>query len=236
MHTKLGLPYWYHSLANYTFITSFVKLNSLEMAAIAEGDFESSAARDIIRKLAFPMKSITGNAFVCVDAAAPTATERFENKNGAVFSPESALAVLAGSLKVRTSIASGASSFICVKPFRRMNRAREFRLFIKDGKLAGMSQYWLNKYFRKLQSYSPTYWQMAEDFIKEIEWLLPEKTVVMDIYFTSSGEILIIDMNQWGPPTDPLLFISWENEWEHSGGVRLVSPPMKISGDVNVSF
>ena len=236
MHTKLGTPYWYHSLANYTFITSFVKLNSSEMATIAEADISSPAANEIIRKLTFPMKSITGNAFVCVDSAAPTDTERFENKNGAVFSPESALAVLAESLKVRTSIASGASSFICVKPFRRMNHSREFRLFVKDGKLLGMSQYWLNKYFRKLAGYSSAYWQMADDFISEIAWLLPEKTLVMDIYFTSASEILIIDMNPWGLPTDPLLFISWENDWERSEGIRLVSPPMKISGDVNVSF
>ncbi|OGV36478.1 MAG: hypothetical protein A2020_12665 [Lentisphaerae bacterium GWF2_45_14] len=236
MHTKLGIPYWYHSLANYTFITSFIKLNSSEMAAIADDELSSPAASEIIRKLTFPMKSISGNAFVCVDSAAPTDTERFENKSGAVFSPESALMVLAESLKVRTSIMSGASSFICIRPFRRMNHSREFRLFIKDGKLVGMSQYWLNKYFRKLSGSSSVYWQMADDFINEIAWLLPLNTLVVDIYFTSGGEILIVDMNQWGLPVDPLLFISWDNDWASAGGIRLIAPPMRISGNVNVSF
>ena len=72
--------------------------------------------------------------------------------------------------------------------------------------------------------------------MRSISWLLPVKTLVMDIYFTASGKILIIDLNPWGEPTDPLLLRTWERNWSCPAGIVLMDPPTKISGDVSVSF
>ena len=72
--------------------------------------------------------------------------------------------------------------------------------------------------------------------MRGISWLLPVKTLVMDIYFTASGDILIIDLNPWGEPTDPLLLQSWERDWSVPAGIVLMDPPTRIYGDVNVSF
>ena len=62
------------------------------------------------------------------------------------------------------------------------------------------------------------------------------KTLVMDIYFTASGDILIIDLNPWGEPTDPLMLRSWDRDWSKPAGIVLMDPPTRISGDVNISF
>lgn len=117
-----------------------------------------------------------------------------------------------------------------------MNRTREFRLFIRDGKLNAMSQYHLIRHFRRLEGVRNSFWEQAADFVDRIAWLLPLKTLVMDIYFTSSGKILIIDLNPWGEPTDPLLLQSWERDWSVPAGIVLMDPPTRIYGDVNVSF
>lgn len=228
--------YWYPLLANYTFFTVFVKLHENEIQALANGEQDSQEAKDVISRMTIPMHNITGNCFVFTDSSAPTDTERFEKKRGAVFSAKSAWRFLALSEKVRAAAKDGKVSSVCIRPFRRMSKPREFRLFIYDGKLTGMSQYWLIRHFRRLEGPKQEYWEKAAKMVDEISWLLPVKNVVMDIYFTSSGKIIIIDLNTWGEPTDPLLFRTWQRNWAEVAGIKLITPPTKICGDVNVSF
>ncbi len=242
----LRLPNWYPVLAGHTFLTSFVKLRAPALAALADGenadDYEEDddavnpAVEEVLEDLRQPMAAIRGNCFVCVDCCAPTDTERFYNKRGAVYSPKSAWKYLSLSEKVRNAVRRGDVEYICIRPFRRMNRTREFRLFIHNGHLNAMSQYCLLRHFRRLEGVKNRYWEMAADFVNDIAWLLPLKDLVMDIYFTSANEIMIVDLNPWGAPTDPLLLQRWERDWERPAGIVLMDPPIRISGDVNVSF
>lgn len=231
-----GAPYWYPTLAAYTFMTSFVKLKDEEVDALALGEFKGEIAEGVIKRLALPMNSIKGNAFVFTDIAAPTDTVRFSAKRGAVYSPESAWKVLSKSDKIKKAAKDGLVKYICIRPFRRMNKMREFRLFIKGGKLKGMSQYWLERHFKRLEKRKGEYWEKAGLFLEEIAWLLPAEDLAMDIYFTSENEVLVIDLNPWGMPTDALLFKDWERDWECDEGLKTIPPPFKISGEVNVSF
>jgi len=227
---------WYQELADHTFPTSFVKLNTEELKALANGDSEGDVADEIQQRLKLPMSSFPGNCFVYTDTVAPTDTERFEGKRGAVYSPESAWRFLTESLKVKTAAANGEIEHICVRPFRRMTKPREFRLFIKQGKLKAMSQYWLIRHYRRLEGRKDFYWQEAHDLIEKISWLLPHPDIVMDIYFTSDNQILIIDFNPWGEPTSPLILRTWDREWGKETGIKLIEPPVSVGGDVNVSF
>lgn len=233
---------WYPVLAGHTFLTSFVKLRSDSIAALIAGkssvddDPPNLAVKAVIEDLRQPMANIPGNCFVTVDRCAPTDTERFRSKRGAVFSPESAWKFLCRSEKVRESARRGEVEYLCLRPFRRMNRTREFRLFIRDGKLSAMSQYYLIRHFRRLERMRNFYWNQAEEFVERIAWMMPIKTLVMDIYFTSSDQILIIDLNPWGEPTDPLMLRSWDRDWSKPAGIVLMDPPTRISGDVNISF
>jgi hypothetical protein len=228
-------PKWYPEFAEYTFLTSFVKLHPEEIKALSLGVTEGPEVDGVIERLAAPMKSIPGNCFVFVDSVAPTDTERFRGKRGAVYSPQSAWRYLAESEKVRIAASEDRVEYVCIRPFRRMSQPREFRLFIYDGKLKAMSQYWLIRHFRRLEGPKQEFWEKAERFVEQIAWILPCPTVVMDIYFTSGGEILIIDFNPWGEPTKPLLMRSWDIDWNEQIGIKLIPPPTKISGDINVS-
>ena len=117
-----------------------------------------------------------------------------------------------------------------------MDVTREYRLFIREGKLLAMSQYWLIRHFRRLVKLKDTYWSKAEKFVNEIAPILEMRDCAMDIYFTASGKILIVDVNPWGPPTDPLMLNSWDRDWNNTSGCFIVPPPHTLSGDVNVSF
>lgn len=231
-----GTASWYQELADYTFPTSFVRLKENEIQALAEGQHKGPIAKEVQQRLKHPMSSFPGNSFVFTDLVAPTDTERFEGKRGAVYSPQSAWRFLVESSKVREAAQKGQVEHICVRPFRRMTKPREFRLFIKDGKLKGMSQYWLIRHYRRLAGRKKQYWKLARKLVDKISWLLPKPDLVVDIYFTSQSEILIIDLNPWGEPTSPLILRSWDRDWEEEVGLKIIEPPVQVGGDVNVSF
>ena len=236
------LPHWYPQLSAHTFITSFIPLPAEALELLKEGALEDLDEEEridamMIEELRQPMAEIPGNCFVCVDSCAPTDTERFRAKGGAVYSPRSAWKNLRESQKVREAARAGLVSSICIRPFRNMTAAREFRLFIVDGKLAGMSQYHLVRHFRRLEGVRKNLWDRCQLFISAKSWRLPKTPLVMDVYFTANYErIMIVDLNPWGPGTDPKLF-SWDQDWTGEiPGVRFMAPPTEISGDVNVSF
>ncbi len=228
-------PVWYPALSEHTFITSFVKLKPAEIEALAQGETKGEAVREVIERMRRPMDAILGNRFVFADTAAPTDTERFAGKRGAVHSPESAWRFLAESYKIREAAASGNVEYICIRPFRRMNKTREFRLFIRDGELSAMSQYWLIRHFRRMEGVKEEYWNKVQAFVQSIQWALPAQTLVMDIYCTSDGNILIVDLNKWGE-CDPKLLHSWDRDWSKPAGILMMPPPTMITGNVNVSF
>ena len=195
-----------------------------------------SVSKQVVADLKAPMSRIHGNCFTSTDICSPTDTERFQKKKGAVYSPESAWKYLCQSEKIRRAAADGNVEFICLRPFRNINKAREFRLFIRNGKLCAMSQYWLIRHFPVLDKKGQHFLQAAEKMVSDIVWNLPIDDFVMDIYITSDNEILIIDLNPWGAPTDSLLLRSWERDDWDSIGLQVMSPPTRITGNVHVSF
>lgn len=229
-------PVWYPNLAAFTFPTMFVKLTQPEISLLAHGVSSGNQVRDILKRLRLPMHMLPGNCFAFVDTVAPTDTSRFRDKHGAVHSPQSAWKYLARSLKVREAAAAGKVEYVCLRPFRRMNNTREFRLFIYKGELKAMSQYNLVRHFRRLEGMKKDYWKLAQKFMDEAGWLLPCHNLVVDIYITSDNQVLVIDLNPWGNGTDPKMMNTWDRDWEEETGVVLMPPPTRINGDVNVSF
>ena len=227
---------WYPRLSVYSLPTNFVFLMDIEIQALQTGDTESGIAKGVIDRLTSAMNKFPFTRFVGTDLVAPTDTVRFEEKRGAVRSAASAWYFLTQSAKVRNAAMNGAVSALCVRPFRRMDPAREFRLFVKNGKLRAMSQYWMTRHYPRLEKMREKYWTLAVDFIDKNFWVLPEQDLAIDIYFTSKDEILVIDLNPFGEPTDPLMLNSWNQDWQNSMGLKLIPHPTAISGDINVSF
>ena len=230
------MPEWYPKLYKDCFPTVFVELDAPELEALSQGRTEGDAVKSFLPELQRMMSRFSGARFVSVDTAAPTDTERFQLKRGAVHSAASAWKILADSRKVRAAAEAGEVSGICIRPFRRMQPAREFRLFVRNGKLVGMSQYWLLRHFRRLPARVERYWDNASALIERIAGDLPVQDLAVDIYFKKTSEILIVDLNPWGVPTDPLLYNTWDRDWNVPGKCEIVPPPRTVSGDVNVHF
>ena len=238
MNDFLRTPVWYPVLGAYSLMTNFLKLTPEELEALKNGEESGAVAQKAINRLKPLMKMVPHSAFVSVDVCAPVDTERYTAKRGAVYSAQSAWRFLARSQKVRQAVVAGHVTSICVRPFRSMNIPREFRLFIKDRKLAAASQYHLIRHFRRLEGVKKDYWKRLDKFVKEISELLEIPTLVMDVYVTTKHEVLIIDLNEFGGKTDPLMLRKWEQDWENISEpkLKLMPPPFKISGEVTVSF
>ncbi len=233
---KYGVSSWYSTLADHTFPTTFVKLREEEIELLAKGEKSGENIDNIIDRLSHAMKAFSGSRFFFADTVAPTDTERFKLKKGAVHSAESAWRILRKSEKIRQAAENREFDCICIRPFRNMTRAREFRLFVYNGELRMMSQYWLIRHFHRLEGKKEKYWEKAKDLINEISWLLPEKNIVVDIYFTASDEILLIDLNQWGDPTLPLLAHSWKKQWDQEFGLKIIPSQNGSTTDACMQF
>ena len=236
-----SMPVWYPALAEWSFPTSFIRLKDEVCRYLAADDeersrFDETLSAGVIEELRKVMNRMSGAQFISVDNCSPTDTERFETKRGAVHSPESAWSFICKSQKIRESAAKGEVRHLCIRPYRNMTLAREFRLFVADGKLAAMSQYNLIRHFYRLDGVKEQYLKLAEEFVRSIAWKIPLEKLVIDIYITSSGKVMVVDLNTWGEPTDPLLLRSWERDWSEPAGIILMDIPCKVTGNVNVSF
>lgn len=229
---------WYPALSEFCVFTGFLKLSENDIKLLADGVAKGKEARAVIKRLQKMMRNGGfGNYFISADYCAPTDTERFKRKKGAVHSAESAWFFLASSDKVRQAAAAGNIEYLALRPFVRIDRTREFRLFIYDGELKAMSQYNLERHFRRLEGIKDDLWKKAVQWVGKISDRLPVKNLVIDVYFENDDKnIAVNDLNPWNGDTDPLLLRTFDQDWSKVQGIKLMLPPTKISGDVAVSF
>lgn len=110
-----------------------------------------------------------------------------------------------------------------------INPALEFRVFIRDGEICGISQRDLN-YYNYLEPLQDTFTTLIEDFVHDV--VLPKfelSCFVLDVYLPRPFvQCWIIDINPWSRTTDPLLF-SWSElasknlEAETQAEIRLIT-------------
>lgn len=228
---------YYPKFSHCSMPAVFVALQPSETAALAEGETEGSTVEGVIRRMSDAMRNFSGKRFVSVDFCAPTDCPRYLSaKRGSVVSAQSGWYSLVTSQKIRDMAAAGLVECICIRAFRTFDVPREFRLFIKDGKLAAMSQRFLIRHFRRLEKRTEEYWDLASEFVSSVREFLPVPDLAADIYITSRKKVILLDLNPWGDPTDPLMMASWNRDLSTPLGCLIVPPPHTISGDVNVSF
>ncbi len=227
---------WYTSLANYTFPTIFIRLKKDEIKTIVENDTKSKIVRPLVSKIQDVVQTLPGKSFIYADCCAPTDSPLFKKRSGAVNSGTTGWQFLLESNKIREAFKTGRTERICLHPYRRLAQLREFRVIVKNRKIVGMSQLYLDMHYPKLRERSNFIWSKGRSLIKEIALFLPCSDIAIDVYLTSRDELMIIDMNNWGPPTDPLLFRNWKHDWGKDGGLKLLTKPLTLKGEVSVSF
>jgi len=226
---------WYPALASYTFPTVFVSLTPSQLAALGDGQTSGPDVDQVCDLLHRAIHSVPGSAYVHADFCAPTDAPAFAHSS-AVRNGRQAWNLLAASEKVRNACKRGDTHRLGVHSYRRLDPVREFRLFIKGRRLLAMSQMRLNRHYRRLEGHRHYLWSEAQRLTTDIAPFLPADDLTVDVYMTSAPSLMVIDLNGWGPPVDPLLLRTWSQPWDKEIGLRLIPPPTRLSGDVEVSF
>jgi hypothetical protein len=232
---SIAVSSWYTSFGNYTFPSSFIRLNEAEIKALLNGETGSKVSRAVIDKLDYVIDHLPGSCFLHADCCAPTDSTKFQSTDFAVKKGQAAWEVLLESSKVISAFKAGDTERLVLHSYRRVDKYREFRAFIKGRKLLTMSQRYINKHVSKLNGRENEIWQLAEQLFENCATFLPLEDIVVDLYLTSTKRLMILDMNLWGE-CDPLLLKDWDQDWNALSGLKLVPKPLKLSGDVSVSF
>lgn len=90
-----------------------------------------------------------------------------------------------------------------------VNPALEFRVFVKNGKVIGVSQRDLN-FYDYLSALSDTFKYLIDEFVEDIVVpAFPDDNFVVDLYIPRPFDnVFLIDINPFARKTDPLMF-SW---------------------------
>ena len=116
---------WYPLLGEHTALTGFLKLSADDLNLLAGGISGGKEVRNIISRIKKVMRGGSFDYyFVSTDVCAPTDTERFAAKRGAVHSAESAWRFLAASAKVRQAAADGNVEYLVFRPFIKIDKTQ----------------------------------------------------------------------------------------------------------------
>lgn len=229
-----GISQWYISLGDFTFPTVFARLSEDEKSYLISGNGSEQIKNGLVKRIDKAISSLPGACFIGLDTCSPDDSAIFKRKKSQ-SSGKGAIELLRNSEKVQKALSDGSTETLAIRPYRRMDKTREFRLFIYNDQLVGMSQRNLIRHFRRLDARRDEFWQKANSFYDDVKQLVKPGNVVIDIYFTSDGNVLIVDMNEW-ESCDPLLFRKWDRDWSEVAGLKLMAEPIKMKGDVKVSF
>ncbi|KAM6437236.1 translation initiation factor eIF2 assembly protein [Liasis olivaceus] len=86
----------------------------------------------------------------------------------------------------------------------------EFRCFVKENKLIGISQRDYTQYYEHISKQKEEICRCIQEFFKKhIQYKFLDEDFVFDVYRDSMGRVWLIDFNPFGEVTDSLLF-TWE--------------------------
>ncbi|XP_077194059.1 translation initiation factor eIF2 assembly protein isoform X1 [Paroedura picta] len=86
----------------------------------------------------------------------------------------------------------------------------EFRCFVKENKLIGISQRDYTQYYEHISKQKEEICRCIQEFFKKhIQYKFFDEDFVFDVYRDSRGRVWLIDFNPFGEVTDSLLF-TWE--------------------------
>ncbi|XP_036373889.1 cell division cycle protein 123 homolog [Megalops cyprinoides] len=86
----------------------------------------------------------------------------------------------------------------------------EFRCFVKENKLIGISQRDYTQYYQHISKQKDDICRAIHDFFRDhIQYKFLDEDFVLDVYRDSEGRVWVIDLNPFGEVTDSLLF-TWE--------------------------
>lgn len=116
-------------------------------------------------------------------------------------------------------------SCLALRQWMDMSSMLEFRLFAKEGKLQGASQYFYRDFLDGLVEHKDYFWERIREKFEEIKDYLPQDDLIVDMYWNGE-EMVVIECNPYDRDTDPCLF-SWDSPID--GFKILEVPPEKVN-------
>ena len=101
--------------------------------------------------------------------------------------------------------------YIVLRKWIDIDPWREFRCFIRNGELVGISQYFYQSYFPEIIENKEDIEKVIKDKVKTIRSLLPTNTVIVDFVYNNDKTTTIIEFNPYDIDTDPCLF-NWKQD------------------------
>lgn len=114
-------------------------------------------------------------------------------------------------------------SCLALRKWVDMSSQLEFRLFIKDRQLQGISQYYYHDYIEQILQKKEALLKEINEKFAEIKGFLPLDDVIVDFFYDGS-RMLVIECNPYSRFTDPCLF-DWDAPID--GFRTLDAPPDK---------
>ncbi|MBP2847916.1 regulator [Dickeya oryzae] len=118
---------------------------------------------------------------------------------------------------------SSTPAWLFLRGWHDIPRWGEFRCFIKDGNVVGVSQYHCLEYFPFLTEHADEIRQQIIHFLQKLIPLLHMDSVVADIAITHQNgqyDTMLIELNPFIQRTDACLF-SWLNGGDFNGRIRV---------------
>jgi hypothetical protein len=178
---------------------------------------QSASMMDRLRGLVKPtMKPVVGEPTVAEKIAiANTDTIAFVKGIRQLFKVKTgaeAIAMLKMSERVRQDLEKAeGSSLICVRRWRDVDAAREFRAFVFNRKLTGCSQYCYFQCFPELLTDVDALSKRVENFFnKQVLPVLPYSDAVVDFHVTD-GMVEVIELSPFSFSTGACMF-SWKSD------------------------
>ncbi|KAJ3046013.1 hypothetical protein HDV00_003761 [Rhizophlyctis rosea] len=109
-----------------------------------------------------------------------------------------------------------------------LSPSMEFRCFVRDGNLIGISQRDTANYYEFLPELANDFRDLIEHFYdQKLEGKFPDPSFVFDVYINKGNrKVWLLDINPFGPMTDALLF-----KWEDILTAEVVDPvPIRVIG------
>lgn len=232
---RTWLEYWPAPLRSLSFRQHGVPLDPAQTRALGRRNGLRVASRDEPREeeglgvlenvLDCGIAALGGRAFVRLGSRSPKDTPLAVLTGGGAASGAEALRLLCGpsrrlAFDLRRAVRHGLAPWVFLREWHDIPWWAEYRCFLRDGALVGISQYHTGHPLPQASRSGLSGIRAAiARLMREVLAIWGEAPVVADVWADASGHAMLIELNPWGPPTEPAFFC-WQRD-DFDGSLRI---------------
>ncbi|MFM2391735.1 MAG: hypothetical protein RLZZ437_3290 [Pseudomonadota bacterium] len=158
------------------------------------------------------------------------ATPRVVGANGALWLLRQPNPRVSG--VIRRGLADGQALSLFLFPWLPIPPWAEFRIFVRQGAVVGVSQYHPQEAFPQIAQHETAIRAAIDAFVASALPRLGQPDLALDVLAEPVPQggfrMRLVDLSVLGPRTDPCLF-SWENEGDFDGSFRFRKPEVTLT-------